>query len=64
MLGDNFLFGAGLSDLLNNSIKSQSSARIFGYRVSDPSKFGIAKLDKSNKLISIKEIRLRMIRKD
>lgn len=55
MLGDNFLFGAGLSDLLNNSIKSQSSARIFGYRVSDPSKFGIAKLDKSNKLISIKE---------
>ena len=41
VLGDNIFFGHGLSKLLTNADTHDSGATIFGYHVSDPSRYGV-----------------------
>ena len=54
MLGDNFIHGHGLPDLITESICLGKSI-IFGHRVSNPKDYGVAKFNSQNKLIKIIE---------
>lgn len=54
ILGDNFFFGQGLSEILNNIKKFSTGATIFLKEVSNPQDFGIAVL-KNNKITKIVE---------
>ena len=42
ILGDNFFYGQGLSELLINSKKKFKGAKIFCYKVKNPNDFGVA----------------------
>ena len=55
ILGDNIFYGHGLADLLQKSTKVQSGAKIFGYRVKDPTRYGVLEIDKSGRVLSIEE---------
>lgn len=54
ILGDNLFYGQGLGRQLaqNQNLKG---AKIFGYRVSDPSQYGVVTLDESGKVVSLEE---------
>jgi glucose-1-phosphate thymidylyltransferase len=53
-LGDNVFYGQGLSNILNEAKSESRNAVIFGFKVSNPSDFGIANLH-NGKLTSIEE---------
>lgn len=59
ILGDNIYYGAGIEQLLKEANIRASRAReatVFGYRVSDPERYGVAELDPtSGKVLSIEE---------
>ena len=54
ILGDNIFYGSGLGRELMN-YKSISGAHIFGYRVSNPSDYGVAEINSSGKVIGLEE---------
>lgn len=53
ILGDNILYG--YLDFFYNALKRTSGATIFGYRVSDPERYGVIEFDTSGKAINIEE---------
>lgn len=55
ILGDNIYYGSGLSELLQNTIKEEKGATVFGYQVRDPKRFGVIEFDKRNQVKSIVE---------
>lgn len=56
VLGDNIFFGDGLRRLLLNAAESaRSGAQIFGYRVSDPERYGVVEFDADMNAIGIEE---------
>ena len=55
ILGDNVLYGQGLKFFLKNALNRSKGATIFGYPVKDPSRFGIAELDKNNRIKKLVE---------
>lgn len=55
ILGDNIYYGSGLSELLQNTIKEERGATVFGYQVRDPKRFGVIEFDKRNQVKSIVE---------
>ena len=58
VLGDNIIYGQGLSGQLEKSIaniKKFKKATIFGYQVKNPCDFGIVEFDKNKKILSIEE---------
>ncbi|MDR2773075.1 MAG: glucose-1-phosphate thymidylyltransferase RfbA [Elusimicrobiota bacterium] len=55
ILGDNILYGQGLSDILKRAVCRQNGATVFGYYVRDPQRYGIVEFDQNNKAISIVE---------
>lgn len=58
VLGDNIFYGAGFTGLLRDTVKmveEQSMARVFGYQVSDPERYGVAEFDKDGNCLSIEE---------
>ena len=55
ILGDNFFYGQNLSANLINSAKLTSGAKVLLHKVAKPELFGVAKINKNNKIISIKE---------
>ncbi len=55
ILGDNFFYGQNLTKQLLNSIKLKKGAKIILHKVNKPELYGVAKIDKKNKVISIKE---------
>jgi glucose-1-phosphate thymidylyltransferase len=54
-LGDNIFYGAGLSQLLQDSAEIENGAIVFAYPVHDPERYGVVEFDKDNKAISIEE---------
>ncbi len=54
ILGDNILYGQGLSGLLKRISMKKTGATIFGYYVNDPTRYGVVEI-KNNKAISIEE---------
>tara|TARA_Y100000816_G_scaffold248188_1_gene197235 strand:+ start:1257 stop:2123 length:867 start_codon:yes stop_codon:yes gene_type:complete len=55
ILGDNFFYGQNLSRLLLANTKLKRGARVILHKVLKPELFGVAKINKSNKIIKIKE---------
>jgi glucose-1-phosphate thymidylyltransferase len=57
ILGDNIFYGQGLPQILQTSAKSveNGGAVVFGYRVSDPERYGVVEFDSNRKVISIEE---------
>jgi glucose-1-phosphate thymidylyltransferase len=55
ILGDNFFYGQNLSKLLLDSIKLNEGAKVILHKVQNPELFGIAQINKNNKIIKIKE---------
>jgi len=55
ILGDNVYYGQGLPILLPQTAKKTTGATVFGYRVSDPERYGVIAYDKKNNPIDIVE---------
>ena len=55
ILGDNFFYGQGLSENLKKCINLKSGAKVFLHKVSNPQFFGVAKVNKKNKILKIVE---------
>ena len=54
-LGDNIFYGQSFQPLLLQAAKIEIGARIFGYWVSDPERYGIVEFDKSYNVLNIEE---------
>ena len=55
ILGDNFFYGQNLTTKLKENTKIKKGARVVLHKVQHPEAFGVAKVDKKNKILSIKE---------
>lgn len=55
VLGDNIFYGQGFSPKLRQAARLTSGARVFGYQVKDPERFGVVEFDENRKAISIEE---------
>ncbi len=55
VLGDNIFHAEGLSALLKEAVTSLKGATIFGYKVDDPERFGVAEVTPEGKVLSIEE---------
>ena len=55
ILGDNFFYGQSLTEKLKDCTKLQSGAKIFLHPVSNPSQYGVVKINKKNKILKIIE---------
>jgi glucose-1-phosphate thymidylyltransferase len=55
VLGDNIYYGQGFSQLLQSAAARPSGATVFGYRVTDPERFGVVEFDEHKRAVSIEE---------
>ncbi|RJR46412.1 MAG: glucose-1-phosphate thymidylyltransferase [Deltaproteobacteria bacterium] len=55
ILGDNIFFGHGLQEILKRAGTLEKGGLVFGYRVSDPERYGVVELDESGKALNIEE---------
>jgi glucose-1-phosphate thymidylyltransferase len=55
ILGDNIFYGHGFRPKLEETVKDFVGATVFGYRVSDPERFGVVEIDENRKALSIEE---------
>ena len=55
ILGDNMIYGPGLSDMLKEASSLKKGGVIFGYEVSDPTSYGVVEIDENGNAISIEE---------
>ena len=55
VLGDNIIFGSHFGVLLERAMERVSGATVFGYRVSDPERYGIIEMDGSKRVLSLEE---------
>ena len=55
ILGDNFFYGQNLSKLLLTSTKLKKGAKVILHKVIKPELFGVAKVNKKNRIIKIQE---------
>jgi glucose-1-phosphate thymidylyltransferase len=54
-LGDNIFYGAHFSDYLRSAAARETGATVFGYRVRDPERYGVAEFDESGRVIGLEE---------
>lgn len=54
-LGDNIFYGSGFTGQLREAARRQEGATIFGYRVKNPTAFGVVEIDQRGRPISIEE---------
>ena len=58
VLGDNIFYGSGFSGILKRSVdyvKNEGKAKIFGYSVKDPERYGVIDFDDNGQVLSIEE---------
>jgi len=55
ILGDNIFYGHGLASMLQKFAGLQEGAVIFGYRVSDPQRYGVVEFDEHMRVLGIEE---------
>jgi glucose-1-phosphate thymidylyltransferase len=55
ILGDNIFFGQGFAQILQEAVKLQTGGLTFAYRVRDPERYGVLRLDQNAKVIGIEE---------
>ena len=58
VLGDNIFYGQGFTGMLLEAVRrtrQERCATLFGYRVPDPARYGVAEVDAAGRVISIEE---------
>lgn len=58
ILGDNILYGHGLTEILKNTVKNlkeEQRATVFGYYVKDPERFGVVEFNNQSDVLSVEE---------
>tara|TARA_Y100000590_G_C15739767_1_gene1019835 strand:- start:2254 stop:3123 length:870 start_codon:yes stop_codon:yes gene_type:complete len=55
ILGDNFFYGQNLTKKLKECVKLKNGAKVFLHPVSNPSQYGVIKINKKGKVIKISE---------
>ena len=55
ILGDNFFYGQNLTSQLLNNTKLKKGAKVVLHKVQKPEAFGVAKINKNNKIVNIRE---------
>ncbi|HZX00320.1 MAG TPA: glucose-1-phosphate thymidylyltransferase RfbA [Trueperaceae bacterium] len=55
VLGDNLFHGYGLSGMLEEVAKRDKDATVFGYRVTDPQRYGVVEFDAEGRVTDIQE---------
>ncbi|MBQ9138113.1 MAG: glucose-1-phosphate thymidylyltransferase RfbA [Alistipes sp.] len=58
VLGDNIFYGQGFTGMLRKAVETaevEHKATVFGYRVPDPERFGVAEIDEQGNVLSIEE---------
>jgi glucose-1-phosphate thymidylyltransferase len=55
MLGDNLVYGDGLTEMLRRAAARPSGATVFGYRVGEPQHYGVVEFDRAGAAVSIEE---------
>jgi glucose-1-phosphate thymidylyltransferase len=55
ILGDNLIYGDGLTALMSQAASRPDGATVFGYRVTDPQRYGVVEFDRTGQALSIVE---------
>lgn len=55
VLGDNIFYGVGFTEHMKRATLRKHGATIFGYRVRDPERYGVAEFDADGKVIGLEE---------
>ncbi|GAA3576923.1 glucose-1-phosphate thymidylyltransferase RfbA [Marinobacter xestospongiae] len=55
VLGDNIFYGQGFSPKLLQAAKLTKGAKVFGYQVKDPERFGVIEFDSNRQALSLEE---------
>ena len=58
VLGDNIFHGSGFTGMLREAVlraEQEQTATVFGYRVDDPERYGVAEFDREGRCLSIEE---------
>lgn len=58
VLGDNIYYGHGLAETLSSAVSNandEDRATVFGYRVHDPERYGVAEFDANGVVVSLEE---------
>jgi glucose-1-phosphate thymidylyltransferase len=55
VLGDNIFYGDTITKMVREAAAMQAGATVFGYRVQDPERYGVAEIDKAGNVLSIEE---------
>ena len=55
VLGDNIFYGDGLTAMLQSAARQERGATIFGYRVTEPQRYGVAEIDGNGRVLAIEE---------
>ncbi|HLE96280.1 MAG TPA: glucose-1-phosphate thymidylyltransferase RfbA [Candidatus Thermoplasmatota archaeon] len=55
VLGDNIFFSHGLAAMLQEAAGAGEGATVFGYRVKDPERYGVAEFDEDGRVVGIEE---------
>ena len=55
ILGDNILYGHGMSEMLKQAAQTRRGGLIFAYQVKDPERYGVVGFDANGKAVSLEE---------
>ena len=55
ILGDNFLYGHGLSNMLQRAGQIEEGGMVFAYYVQDPERYGVVEFDADKRAVGIEE---------
>ena len=55
ILGDNLFYGHGLPEMLRRAARRTHGATVFGYRVTDPERYGVVEFDDEGRAVSLEE---------
>ncbi|WP_410601129.1 glucose-1-phosphate thymidylyltransferase RfbA [Amycolatopsis sp. lyj-90] len=55
VLGDNIFHGPGFGEVLDQSVADLDGCVLFGYRVPDPERYGVAEADDRDRILSLEE---------
>ena len=55
LLGDNIFYGQGFTPMLRRADEYEDGATIFGYRVKDPTSFGVVEFDGVGRILGLEE---------
>jgi len=55
ILGDNIVYGHGLTEALHRASDRSTGATVFGYRVDDPQRYGVIEFDDGGQVLALEE---------